>query len=176
MTHLSLRSTRRASALLVALSLGCSLPALAQRDGMQPHMGPGPFGGMGGRSPESAAQRVDRLLDGLNVGDAERSRIRQIVQSAAADIAGQREEGRSLHTQALQLFATPVVDAAAAEQLRQRMLAQHDRVSRRRLQAILEISTILTPEQRATAVQRMAAREATMRERMMRGRPPGPPR
>ena len=170
MNDFSLRLSRGTTAVLVAVLLGCSLPALAQRDGMQPRMdgSNAPFGGMG-RSPESAAQRVDRLLDGLNIGDTERARIRQIVQSAAADIAGQRAEGRTLHAQALQLFAAPVVDAAAAEQLRQQMLAQHDRVSRRRLQAMLEISALLTPEQRAAVAQRMASRAAAMRERM-RGR------
>ena len=109
-------------------------------------------------SPEAAARRADRLLDGLNLGEAERARIRQIVQTAAADLAGQREAGRQLHQQSMRLFAAPQVDAAAAEQLRQQMVAQHDRMTHRRLQALLDISAVLTPEQRAAVLQRLQQR------------------
>ena len=175
MTALSLPFSRRMAIWIAALSLGCALPAFAQRDGMPPQMA-APMGGPWHGAPGHAAERVDRLLDGLDIGAAERNRIRQIVQAAAADIAGERDAGRALRQQAMQAFTAPVVDAAAAEQLRQQMIAQHDRISRRRLQALLEISALLTPEQRIAVAQRMERRGAAMHERGMRRPPPAPAR
>ena len=181
MKTLTSRLSRCTGAGLVALALGAALPVMAQRDPMPPRDGASQasYKGMQRHGPEAVARRVDRMLDGLNVGDAERARIRQIAQAAAADIASEQQAGRQLHAQALRLFAAPVVDAAAAEQLRVQMVAQHDRVSRRRLQALLDISALLTPEQRAAAVQRMARHGPGMRdgmhERMHGGHPHGQP-
>jgi Spy/CpxP family protein refolding chaperone len=66
------------------------------------------------------------------------------------------------------IFAAANVDAAAAESLRQQMLAQHDQSSKRVLQAMLDISKVLTPEQRAKMGERMQQREVAMKERMER--------
>ena len=60
------------------------------------------------------------------------------------------------------LFAQPTVDARAAETLRQQMLAQHDQVSKRALQAMLDVSRVLTAEQRKALADRMAQRKAMM--------------
>ena len=49
----------------------------------------------------------------------------------------------------MQIFSAPTVDAAAAESVRQQLMAQHDAASRRTLQAMLDISRVLTSEQRA---------------------------
>ncbi|MBY0467627.1 MAG: Spy/CpxP family protein refolding chaperone [Burkholderiaceae bacterium] len=118
--------------------------------------GPGPFGpGLFGGSPERIARGVDRMLDGLQATDAQRTQVKQIAVAAAKDLQAQREAGRGLFERNRALFTAPVVDANAAEQLRQQMLAQHDQASRRTLQAMLEISRVLTPEQRATLAQRM---------------------
>ena len=177
MAHITPRLSHRASGLLIALSLLSTPAAFAQSDTMPPQPG-GPramVGGMPGHSPRSMAEHVDRLLDESTVSEAERGRIRQIAQAAAADIASQRDAGRALHAQAMRLFAAPVVDANAAEQLRQQMVAQHDRGSRRRLQAMLEISALLTPEQRVALMQKMERRGGSMHERM-HGRRPAQPR
>ena len=64
--------------------------------------------------------------------------------------------------------AAPNVDAAAAESLRQQMLQQHDQASRRMLQAMLDVSKVLTPEQRVKLGERMKQRADTMRERRQR--------
>ncbi|OYU00007.1 MAG: hypothetical protein CFE40_01430 [Burkholderiales bacterium PBB1] len=115
-----------------------------------------PFGaGLFGGPPERIERRVDRTLDGLQATDAQRAQVKQIAVAAAKDLQAQRAAGRELFERNQQLFTAPVVDANAAEQLRQQMLAQHDQTSRRMLQAMLEISRVLTPEQRATLAQRM---------------------
>lgn len=118
--------------------------------------GPGPFGGgLFGGPPERIERGVDRMLDGLQATDAQRAQVKQIAVAAAKDLQVQREAGRGLFEKNRQLFTAPVVDANAAEQLRQQMLVQHDQTSRRTLQAMLDISRVLTPEQRATLAQRM---------------------
>jgi len=48
------------------------------------------------------------------------------------------------------------------------MLAQHDQASKRVLQAMLDASKVLTPEQRAKLGERMKQRRAAMQERMER--------
>jgi Spy/CpxP family protein refolding chaperone len=60
------------------------------------------------------------------------------------------------------LFTQPTVDARAVETLRQQMLAQHDQASKRMLQTMLDVSRVLTPEQRKTLADRMAQRRSMM--------------
>jgi protein CpxP len=133
--------------------------------------GPGHHGGFGAPgmfmgSPERIGRGVDRVLNGVNATDAQRAQVKQIVQQAAADLKAQREAGRGLREKSLQIFTAPTVDAAAAESLRQQTLAQHDAASRRTLQAMLDISRVLTPEQRAKLGEQMAQRHQRMQQRM----------
>jgi Spy/CpxP family protein refolding chaperone len=128
-------------------------------------------GGMGGMmmgSPEHVGRMMDRMLDGLNATDAQRSQIRQIAEAAATDLKAQRDASRSLHQRSLEILTAPNVDANAAEQLRQQMLAQHDQASRRMMLAMIDISRVLTPEQKAKIAERMKERAAKMQERMER--------
>ena len=159
-----------ASVLMVAAALA-GVPAHAQdHGGRGMHMAP-QAGGMMlfNGPPERIARGVDHLLDGLGATDAQRSQIKQIAQGAAADLKAQHEAGRVLRDKGLQNFTAPTIDAAAAESLRQQMVAQHDQVSKRVLQAMLDIGKVLTPEQRARIGERMKQRQAMMQERMQRG-------
>lgn len=133
--------------------------------------GAGPFGpGLFGGPPERIERGVDRMLDGVQATDAQRAQVKQIALAAAQDLKAQRSAGRGLLERHMQLFAAPVVDANAAEQVRQQMLSQHDQSSLRMLQAMLEISRVLSPEQRATLAKRM-------KDHRWHGGPPhdGPP-
>ena len=117
--------------------------------------------GMGGGMSE-------RMLDGLNATDAQKVRIKQIMQAAGDELKGQREAGRELRTKSLEIFTAPVVNAAAAEEVRKQTVAQHDLRSKVMLKAMLEASRELTPEQRAQLGERMKARSARTQERMQR--------
>ena len=138
-------------------------------------------GGMGGFM---MGRRLDRMLDGLNATEQQRAQIRQIAQAAASDLRAQRQASRDLRQRALQIFTAPNVDPAAAESLRQQMMAQRDQASRRITQAMLDVARVLTPEQRAKIGERMRERQAIMKdrmermqrehERMMQGRPMAP--
>ena len=142
-------------------------PGMEGMGGMHPGMmgGPGMFMG----------RRLDRMLDGVAASDAQRAQIRQIAQTAAADLMAQRAAGRGLRAQGLQIFAAPNVDAAAAESLRQQMLAQHDQASRRMLQAMLDVANVLTPEQRMKLAESARQHSEQMRNRMRERAPRTPP-
>jgi Spy/CpxP family protein refolding chaperone len=108
------------------------------------------------------------MLDGINATEAQRSQIRQIFKTAADDMKAQREQRRALHERGLQIFSAPTIDAAAAESLRQQMLQLHNQASKRRMQAMLDASQVLTPEQRVKLAERMKQRGEMMRQRMER--------
>ncbi len=122
------------------------------------HMG-GPLGG----------RMLGRALDSVNASPEQRTRIREIMQSAAADVRQQRQASRGLREQAMALFMAPTVDARAVEALRQQMVQQHDQSSRRWTQALLDASAVLTPEQRQQLAERMTQRRE-MGERHRRER------
>ena len=149
------------SGMVVAVAATFALSAWAMPGGHGHRGMDGPGMMMGGRG-------VDRMLDGLNATDAQRTQIRQIFKAAADDMKSQREQRRALHERGLQIFSAPNVDAAAAESLRQQMLQLHDQASKRRMQAMLDASQVLTPEQRVKLAERMKQRGEMMRERMER--------
>lgn len=149
------------SGMVVALAATFALSAWAMPGGHGHHGMDGPGAMMGGRG-------ADRMLDGINATEAQRTQIRQIFQAAASDMKAQREQRRALHERGLQIFSAPTVDAAAAESLRQQMLQLHDQASKRRMQAMLDASQVLTPEQRVKLAERMKQRGEMMRQRMER--------
>lgn len=169
---LTRRPTRQLVATLaLALAGGVAgaltLPAQAQPMGPGPGPGPGMHAGAGKHGghaggPGSMMAMSERMLDQVNATTDQRTQIRQILQTAAADLKSQREAGRSLREQQLALLSAPTVDAAAVEVLRQKQLAQHDAASRRMTQAMVDASRVLTVEQRQKLGETMKARRAMM--------------
>lgn len=145
-----------ATALLVAVLGSAALSAWAMPGGH----GGGMHGGHG--MGMMAGRGLDRMLDSVNATAEQRSQIKAIAESAKADLQGQREAGRASREQLRQLFAQPTVDANAVEALRAQMLQRHDQASRRITQAMLDISRVLTPEQRQQIAERMAQRRSMM--------------
>ncbi|MCW7538702.1 Spy/CpxP family protein refolding chaperone [Aquabacterium sp. A7-Y] len=153
-----------AMGLVLGLAAAAAVPVLAHGHG---HHGGGAIGMPGAfmGSPERVERMVDRLLKDLNATDAQRAQVKQIALAAAADLKTQREAGRALRQQSLQLFAQPTVDANAVEALRQQQMAHADQVSRRISLAMIEVSRVLTPEQRAQLAERMKQRAERWKER-----------
>lgn len=154
--------------MLLAASATVALSAWAQPGGGGPMEAMGHRGGAMGHGGPMSGRHLDRMLDGLNATDAQRTQIKQIMETARKDMTAQHEAGRALRERAAQIFAAPNVDAAAAEQVRQQMVQQHDQGSKRMLQAMLDASKVLTPEQRAKLGERMKQRSDAMRDRMQR--------
>jgi Spy/CpxP family protein refolding chaperone len=156
--------TQRPLRLLLATVVLSLAAGVAQTAIAQGHSGPGARG-MGSGGPGmgfGAPHQIERMLDAVNATAEQRAQIKQITQAAKADMQAQHEAGRKLQEQSQALFAQPTVDARAAEALRQQMLAQHDQASKHRLQVMLDVSRVLTPEQRKTLADRMAQRRALM--------------
>ena len=177
--HLSVATPRPArgikwlaAGVLLAISATLALTAWAAEPGRGGHP---PHGEDGGYGPFMGSPHgLDRMLDGVNASEAQRTQIKQIMQQAMADLKAQHESARALHERSVQIFTAPTVDAAAAESLRQQMLAQHDASSRRMLQAMLDASRVLTPEQRAMLGEQIQQRHQRMQERMQRAHPQAP--
>ena len=155
--------------LVLAVAGGTALTAFAEGPGH----GHGPRGEAMMFGPMMMGHGLDHMLDAVNATDAQRAQIKQISQAAAADLKAQHEAGKSLHEQGMALFTQPTVDANAAEALRQQMMAQHDAASKRMLQAMLDISRVLTPAQRQALAQQMQQRHAQMEQRMQQHRQQG---
>jgi Spy/CpxP family protein refolding chaperone len=152
--------------LVLATAGAFTLTASAQPHGGGPG-GPGGHmmmmgGSMGGGLMMGGPHQMERRLDSVNATAEQRTQIRGILQAAMGDLRGQRASRTALHDQAAAIFTAPTVDARAAETLRQQMLAQHDQASKRMLQAMLDVSRVLTPEQRKALGERMAQRQTMM--------------
>ena len=141
--------------------------------GMMPRMapgmapgGPGGHGEHGGMGMMLGGRHLDRLLNEVKASDAQRAQIKQITDKARTDIQALHAQGKGLHERAMTLWTAPKLDAAEADKVRQQMLAQHDQVSKRMMQAMLDVGNVLTPEQRAKAAELVKAQRARMGERM----------
>ena len=147
MNLVNLRWNRAARRLLgvgvfVALAGGAVLTAAAHDGGHR-------YGGGAASGSTVPGLRSERALEAAGVSAEQRAQVRQIMDAARTDLEAGREAARGLRTQLRQLFTEPTVDARAAETLRQQLLAQHDQASARLMQAMLEVSRVLSPEQRA---------------------------
>ena len=157
--NLAARPLRKAAATFVlVLAAGITQTAIAQPyGGHAGHRGGGMDGpGMALMHPH----HMERVLDSVNATAEQRAQIKQIVQAAHSDLKAQREAGRAMREQGQALFVQTNVDARAAESLRVQMVAQHDQASKRMLQAMLDVSRVLSAEQRKALGDRLAQRKA----------------
>lgn len=123
----------------------------------------GPGGHRGG--PDMMMGRsMEHMLDGVDASDAQRAQVKQIMQTAMNDLKPQRESGRKLHLQMMDLLSAPSIDAGAVEHVRQQVQAQQDASSKRMSQAMVDAARVLTPEQRAKLAERMKKMQARMAE------------
>lgn len=113
-----------------------------------------------------AGPGFDRLLDDVKATDAQRKQIREITDKARADLRALHDKARDQHHDAMAIWTAPKIDAAEAEKQRRQLLAQHDQVSKRMMQAMLDVGQVLTPEQRAKAAAAIKQRHERVHERM----------
>jgi Spy/CpxP family protein refolding chaperone len=160
----SIRGARLAgAALLVAVLGSVALSAWAMPHG---GMGGGPGAHGGPAMMMFGGRGLERMLDGVNATAEQRTQIKAIFERAVADLKAQRDAGKSTRDQFMTLFTQPTVDANAVESLRAQTMQQHDQASRRMVQAMVEASRVLTPEQRKQLAERMQQRRAMMERHM----------
>jgi periplasmic protein CpxP/Spy len=152
------------SVLVVAVSSSLALSAWAMPGhGHGGHYGGHLSGHHGGHHGGDAALH-GRMLDRINATPEQRAQITRITEAGRADMTAQRDAAKALRTQMQQAMSATVVDANAVEALRQQGMALHDQASRRRTQMMVDISRVLTPQQRQQIAERMA-RHGDMRQR-----------
>ncbi len=151
------------AALLVAVLGTVTLSAWAMPGG---HGGGGMHGGGPGMGMMMGGRGLERMLDGVNATAEQRTQIKAIAERAMADMKAQREAGKGTREQMTNLFTQPTVDANAVEALRAQNVQRHDQASRRMTQAMLEVSRVLTPEQRKQIAERAGQRHSMMERHM----------
>jgi len=144
------------------LAIASLVVTTAQAAPMAGPGGSGHHGGADGFGVMMGGPRLDRMLDRINATAEQRAQIKEITASAGADLKAQHETGKALREQFMALFAQPTVDARAAEELRQKQMVQRDTASKRVLQAMLDVSRVLSPEQRRQIADHMAQRRDMM--------------
>jgi Spy/CpxP family protein refolding chaperone len=154
-----------AATALLAIVASLAQPAFAMPGAdMGDHAG-GPMGamaGMAGGAGMMAGRQGERLLDSIGASAEQKTQLRQIMDAARADIKPLREAARALHRQMQALFTQPTVDAGAVDAMRAQLVANHDQVSKRMTQAMLDASRVLSPEQRKQMADRREQRRAMM--------------
>lgn len=95
---------------------------------------------------------LDHLLDEVQATPEQREQLRRIADNARSELRAGAESRRADRQKLGELFAQPVVDEAAVEALRRKMVARHDEASKQAQAAMLQVSRVLTPEQRLTLV------------------------
>jgi Spy/CpxP family protein refolding chaperone len=122
--------------------------------------GPGGHGdnGPGGMMGMMAGRHLDRMLDRVDATDEQRAKIRDISRAARNDIEKLTDVIRPLRKSAMDQMAAPSIDRAAVEGIRSRLSAVTDEISKRITTAMLDVATVLTPEQRAKIAAEMSSR------------------
>jgi Spy/CpxP family protein refolding chaperone len=105
--------------------------------------------------------RADRMVRHLSIEiDAtaeQQEKLRAIVRDAVKDLLPMREKIMSARATARDLLTQQTVDRAAIEKFRTEMIATHDAVSKRLVQAVADAAEVLTPEQRRRISDMVAA-------------------
>lgn len=118
------------------------------------------WGDVGGQGP--GAGHAEHMLELAGASADQKAKVRDIFTALRKDLHTQMEAGGGLHAKMGQQLLAPKLDPAAVEALRQQLLAQHDAVSRRVTQAMLDASAVLTPDQRQKLSQAMQQRREMM--------------
>ena len=156
--------------LVVATVLTMTLSGVAQAQPGPPGMGAEMHGmHRGGMGTGLGMFGHGRLLDSVGASADQKAKIHDIFKVAHDELRAQHQAGRALHDDMAKLLAAPTVDAYAVEALRQKIEAQHDTRSKRMTRAMIDASTVLTPEQRQKMAERMGQQRAMM-ERHQRER------
>lgn len=156
--RMNLKTTRGVLAGL-ALAAVATVPVQAMPGG---HGHGGYDGGMHSAAGGMFGGMLGRMLDRVNATPQQRTQIEQILKTNVDAMRAQRDSRSELRDEAMKLFAQPTVDANALEALREKQMAQHIEASKRMTAAMLEISRVLTPEQRKQMSEYMQQRRDMM--------------
>ena len=118
----------------------------------------GRWGGMKGHHGDPAAwtermrERALFLLDRVDATDEQRTAVSEIIGETGGELAGTVGEHRALRREWLAELERPDLDAGALEDLRARHVALMDDKSRKALDVLVRVGSVLTAEQRSELV------------------------
>jgi periplasmic protein CpxP/Spy len=146
---------------------GMAAVAAPFEGGFGPGFGPGPadwhgglFDGMIEAVVEAHADRAVRHLSiEIDATAEQQDKLRAIVRDAVKDLLPVREKIIAARATGRELLTQPTVDRAAIEKFRADMIATHDAVSKRLVQAVADAAEVLRPEQRRKIGDMVAAHQ-----------------
>lgn len=97
--------------------------------------------------------RIDFVLDRLDANEEQKAAIRARLELLEPELLAVRKEHVRLHEELGRELGKPSIDAAKIEALRTQLLASGDRVSKALTDALIDVSDVLTFEQRQRIVE-----------------------
>jgi len=132
-------------AFIAGAGLSAGVVALAQTGAMH-------HGMLMSANPAEFSAHVDHVLKHLYVEidatDAQKAQIDPLVKQAVSDLMPLHAQAQSAHTQFIQALTQSTIDRNSLEAAREAHLQLADQASRRIVQLIADVGTILTPAQR----------------------------
>jgi len=104
-------------------------------------------------SPERIADRVDQMLDHLDVTDTQRARIEGLVDDLAPEIAELAARRNELRDRVVSALAAEELTDARIESLQREVGERTARLAERAVEITFQVAAELTPEQRARLVE-----------------------
>ena len=97
---------------------------------------------------------VEHFAHHVDATTEQQAKLSTVAAAAAADLMPLHQEFFAAHQKVIALLRQPTIDRAAIEALRAEQIARADAASKRLTQALVDAAEILTPEQRAKALDR----------------------
>lgn len=119
--------------------------------------GHGPMGAMGGHMGGHMGGLSPRMLQSLQLSDAQRDKVKELMQAQAKTMQEQMGQSRARHEQLDQLSRAPSFDAAKARALADEQGQQMAQHLFQRAQFQSQLRALLTPEQLKQLDERQAA-------------------
>jgi Spy/CpxP family protein refolding chaperone len=151
---------------------GLAIAAVAQPPGPEPGGGPSDSGRRGPHGPPPIERVLERHADELGLDADTRVAIREIAIKARQDERPASERLRALHEQLRKLLGGDSPKLDDVMQWADRIGAAETELKKSRLRTMLEIRTLLTPEQRQKLVEIFEERRG--RRKGFEAEPPPP--
>jgi Spy/CpxP family protein refolding chaperone len=103
-------------------------------------------------------KQVDRALSYVEASDTQRVKIKAIIKESEPDLRNYREQNQVLHVKLVDALLTETLDPGELAKLRKEVVALTDDVLNESLALMIDISYQLTPDQRATLINKWQQR------------------
>ncbi|MBF0381226.1 MAG: Spy/CpxP family protein refolding chaperone [Magnetococcales bacterium] len=106
------------------------------------------------RMKERIDFKVDWILKDINATEQQKNQIKDIVGNSITKMQANRSQHKTMKRDLISMLSQPELDSAKLDQLRKDMLGKVETTSVSIMDSLVEISEVLTPEQRMLLVER----------------------